>query len=59
MAVWDTSGYKICHPLVTQQIEILLLDGGMSLRLRPTTRDPQIEVDPFLRLVSANSLAKE
>lgn len=50
MAVWDTSGYKICHPLVTQRVEILPLEGDMSLRLRPTSRDPQIETDPFLPL---------
>ncbi len=48
IAVWDTVGNKLCHPLVTQQVELLPLEGGMSLRLRPTTRDPQIEADPFL-----------
>jgi hypothetical protein len=50
MAVWETSRHKICHPLVTQQVEILALEGDMSLRLRPTTRDPQVETDPFLPL---------
>ena len=50
MAVWNAKGQKICHPLVTQQVEILPLEGDMTLRLRPTTRDPQIETDQFLPL---------
>ena len=50
MAVWNAKGQKICHPLVTQQVEILPLEGDMTLRIRPTTRDPQIETDPFLPL---------
>lgn len=50
MAVWNAKGQQICHPLVTQQVEILPLEGDMTLRLRPTTRDPQIETDPFLPL---------
>jgi hypothetical protein len=50
MAVWETSKCKISHPLVTQRVEILPIEEDMALRLRPTSRDPQIETDPFLPL---------
>lgn len=50
MAVWNREANKICHPLITQQVEILPLEGDMTLRLRPTSREPKLETDPFLPL---------
>ena len=59
MAVWDSAGHRINHPLITQQMEILPPGRDMSLRLRPTSRDPQIETDPFLPLELAELPAFE
>lgn len=50
MALWRIDGKTLCHPLVTQQVEILPIEGDMKLRIRPTSRDPQVEIDPFLPL---------
>jgi len=50
MVLWKKSGLTIRHPLITQQVEFLPLEGDMTLRIRPTSREAQIEADPFLPL---------
>jgi very-short-patch-repair endonuclease len=50
MVLWKKSGLTIRHPLITQQVEFLPLEGDMTLRVRPTTREALIEADPFLPL---------
>ena len=50
MAAWQHPSGKVFHPIVTQQVEVLPLDDDMTLRVRPTSRDPRIETDPFLPL---------
>ena len=48
IAVWNTKTQQLCHPLLTQQVEIYSEEGGMDLRIRPTTAEPRLEIDPFL-----------
>jgi very-short-patch-repair endonuclease len=50
IAAWNKSDHTIQHPLITQQVEIISRDEDMALSLRPTSRDPQLETDPFLPL---------
>lgn len=50
MAVWRENGKTLRHPLITQQVEILPLEGNMTLRVRATPRDPQLEIDSFMPL---------
>ncbi len=50
LAVWKPGGRVLRHPLLTQEVEILPLEGDMILKVRPTSREPQVETDPFLSL---------
>jgi len=50
MAVWKPGGRVLRHPILTQQVEILPLEGDMTLKVRPTSRPPQVETDPFISL---------
>ena len=50
MAIWNAKGHTICHPLITQQVEIFNVAGSMSLGIRPTSAEPRIETDQFLYL---------
>ncbi|MDF1738639.1 MAG: AAA domain-containing protein [Verrucomicrobiales bacterium] len=50
MVVWRENGKTVRHPLISQQVEILPLEGDMTLRVRATPREPQLELDPFMPL---------
>jgi hypothetical protein len=54
MAVWQSEGQKICHPILTQQVEVYSEDGSVDIRIRPTSADPRVETDPFLSLELPN-----
>ena len=54
MAVWQRDGHKICHPIVTQQVEVYTEEGSVDIRIRPTSSDPRVETDPFLSLELPN-----
>lgn len=50
LVLWKTPLGGIRYPLITLAVEILPLSTDMILRIRPTMRPPQLELDPFLGL---------
>ena len=59
IAIWQHEGQKICHPILTQQVEIYTEPSSMEIRVRPTSADARVETDPFLSLELPNLPAFE
>lgn len=47
IAVWNTAGAKLTHPLLSQQVELFLNETTMAIEIRPRDSEPRLELDFF------------
>ncbi len=48
MAVWSMNKVKVCHPLISQTVELKVNDATMALEISPRDIEDQLELEVFM-----------